>query len=94
MGSRREEGKGRSRAPNGGAPRQRQRDPEAARALGAIQPSSEGHQGGQALRAQELPLSSLQPPSMAAKPTRRLIFITDCSPWSNYGGLLLAQLVI
>ena len=93
---------GRSRAPNGGAPgrrpswapQRRQRDPEAARALGAVQPSSEGHQGGEALRAQKLPLSSLQPPSMAANPTRHLIFITDCSPWSDYSGLTLAQLVI
>lgn len=42
----------------------------------------------------EVTLSSLSPPSMAVNPATCLILITDCPSWSNYSGLLLAQLVI
>lgn len=56
-----------------------------------FQPSSGGHHGGKALRAQEVTLSSLYPPSVAVNSASCLILITDDPPWSNYNGLLPAQ---
>lgn len=65
------------------------------RVLNAFQQSSEAiMEGWKALRAQEVALSSLWPPSVPVNPAACLILITDYLPWSNYSGLLLPQFAI